>query len=440
PLGVFANYADYKFTSRRVKRRTPNKQIDKDLQDLRDGSLAEGTNVTFRTHRDMDETLKRARGENVPVSTYFSSSFVCGGEYKVDVKFRDPWQIIRAWVTDETLMDVSTWYSQRRYLCTSGQIDYSNPLIEEPYTGETWWKVDELLPNDRMYLPCFLGLHVRLDKGLVTTKVKMHPILFRACWIHSATRNGSGNGGSALAGFVKMPEFLRQIDPKTLATTARAEYDFLKRMIYRGVCGLVMSSLKARSHNGEAMRFADNIIRRGFPGVLIESMDFEELAAWLGHRNSMALHPCPQCLVHKDDLPKLTQEFCVRTVDLMHHALANAPNGSKAEREQYLRSFGLHDFENFLWNFAHSDPYKAASYDCLHFFDGGIWDRHVWVVIKTYLQLSGLASEFNKNMGLFPRWRDLSHLPSPTTIDYSDGQTFLDILKVVFPHVFMGTW
>jgi hypothetical protein len=33
-------------------------------------------------------------------------------------------------------------------------------------------------------------------------------------------------------------------------------------------------------------------------------------------------------------------------------------------------------------------------------------------------------------MAKFPRWRNLKHLSSPTTIDYSEGQTFLDILKV----------
>ncbi|KAF7371709.1 hypothetical protein MVEN_00027400 [Mycena venus] len=32
-------------------------------------------------------------------------------------------------------------------------------------------------------------------------------------------------------------------------------------------------------------------------------------------------------------------------------------------------------------------------------------------------------------MSQFPRWRGLKHTPSPTTIDYSDGQTFVDILK-----------
>ncbi|KAJ6611016.1 hypothetical protein B0H10DRAFT_1810509 [Mycena sp. CBHHK59/15] len=36
-------------------------------------------------------------------------------------------------------------------------------------------------------------------------------------------------------------------------------------------------------------------------------------------------------------------------------------------------------------------------------------------------------------MDKFPRWQNLKHLSSPTTIDYSDGQTFLDILKCALP-------
>ncbi|KAJ7842906.1 hypothetical protein B0H13DRAFT_1909633 [Mycena leptocephala] len=87
--------------------------------------------------------------------------------------------------------------------------------------------------------------------------------------------------------------------------------------------------------------------------------------------------------------------------------------------------------KHFLWSFAYSDPYEATGYDCLHFFDGGIWGRHMWVLLKEYLQTNGLATDFNSNMDKFPRWRDLKHLSSPTTIDYSDGQTFLDILKLV---------
>ncbi|KAJ7215380.1 hypothetical protein GGX14DRAFT_608176 [Mycena pura] len=436
PWRPFITYSDYKFTSRCVQRRTPNAEIDEDLNDLHTQAFSSDCFITFRTHRDMEKSLAAARTSNISFCrktlTIDFDGTAFGGTYEVEVEFRDPWQIMKQWVSDETLAPVSTWFSQEKYYCKNGTIDLSDQLYDEPWTGRNWKYADDSLPADDLYPSCYLGLHVWLDKGLVSTKVKMHPILFRGCWIHSATRNGSGNGGSALAGFVKMPPGLRQIDPNTLTGSSRSEYDRLKRMIYRGVCHLVMASLEQRSHHGEALRFGDGITRIAYPGVLIESMDFEELAAWLAIRNSMSLHPCPQCLAHKNDLPRLTRSFTKRTSESMSCALARAPI-PKTERNEYLKQYGLHDFEHFLWNFNNSDPYKATGYDCLHFFDGGIWGRHMWPLIKGCLQRDGLASKFNTNMDKFPRWRDLKHFSSPTTIDYSDGQTFLDILKSSLP-------
>ncbi|KAJ7142518.1 hypothetical protein C8R44DRAFT_603110 [Mycena epipterygia] len=433
PWAPFKTFSDYQFTSRRVRRRAPNAEIDEDLDDLHARAFSSDCYITFRNHRDMEKSLAAARTDNISVSTSsLMDGTEFGGTYEVEVEFRDPWQIMKQWVSDETLAHVSTWFSQEKYLCKDGRMDFSNQLYDEPWTGKNWKDADNSLPADDMYPSCYLGLHVWLDKGLVSTKVKMHPILFRGCWIHSTTRNGSGNGGSALAGFVKMPDSLREIDPNTLTGTVRSEYDRLKRLIYRGVCHFVMASLEQRSHNGEALRFGDGITRVAYPGVLIESMDFEEIAAWLSIRNSTSLHPCPQCLVSKDDLPRLTQAFTERTTKSMARVLARAPAG-KTDRNEYLKRYGLHDFEHFLWKFNNSDPYKATGYDCLHFFDGGIWGRHMWPLIKGFLQRKGLASKFNANMENFPRWRDLKHLSSPTTIDYSEGQTFLDILKCALP-------
>ncbi|KAJ7837854.1 hypothetical protein B0H14DRAFT_2362026, partial [Mycena olivaceomarginata] len=75
--------------------------------------------------------------------------------------------------------------------------------------------------------------------------------------------------------------------------------------IYHTVCRVVMASLERRSRNGEAVRFGDGVTRAAHPGILIESMDFEEMAAWLAIRNSRNNHPCPKCLVHHEDLHKL---------------------------------------------------------------------------------------------------------------------------------------
>ncbi|KAJ7493651.1 hypothetical protein FB451DRAFT_1164530 [Mycena latifolia] len=437
PFKPFLSFADYKFASKCVRRRMPNAQIDEDLHEMHGHIYSSDCHVSFKTHRDLNQSLAAARVSNIAFHSETLTIDFNGrhfrGLFEVDIEFRDPWRIMKDWVCDPTLAPVSTWFSQEKFLCSRGTIEYSNPLYDEPWTGKTWREVDNGLPSGGKYPSCFLGLHVWLDKGLVSTKVKMHPILFRACWIHSTTRNASGNGGSTLAGFVRMPDALRHVDPKTLKSSERAEYDRLKRIIYREVCHLVLAALKKRSHNGEAVKFGDGIIHIGYPGVLIESMDFEELAAWLAIRNSRSLHPCPRCLVHKDDLHRLTRIFTNRTSESMSRALAQAPKNPKADRNEHLKQYGLHDFEHFLWEFSNSDPYKAASYDCLHFFDGGIWGRHLWVVIKEYLQNNGLASDFNQHMSQFPRWRNLKHIQSPTTIEYSEGQTFLDILKCALP-------
>ncbi|KAJ6528399.1 hypothetical protein B0H10DRAFT_2205555 [Mycena sp. CBHHK59/15] len=241
-----------------------------------------------------------------------------GGVYEVEIEFRDPWEIMKQWVTDESLAPVSTWFSQEKYLCEDGTINLSNRLYDEPCTGRTWGHID--------------------------------------------------------------PDSLRQIDPNTLTGLARSEYDRLKRLIYRGVCHLVMASLERRSHNGEALRFGDGVTRVAYPGVLIESMDFEELAAWLAIRNSTSLHPCPQCLVHKNDShdsPKCSPSILP----------SQCPAPSLAH--QLEKPIAMNSSSNMA-----------------------------------FMILS---------MANFPRWRDLKHISSPTTIDYSDGQTFLDILKCALP-------
>ncbi|KAJ7343739.1 hypothetical protein DFH08DRAFT_1008756 [Mycena albidolilacea] len=175
PYKPFKCFADYKFTSRAVKRRMPNDQIDEDLHDMHNGVWSSDCHITFHNHRDVEKSLAAARASNVP---FHSESLVidfAGRKYEVEVEFRDPWQIIKRWICDDTLMDVSTWFSQEKYLCLNGVIEFSNPLYDEPWAAETWRGVGDNLPDDPRYPSCFLGLHIWLDKGLVSTKNASHP-------------------------------------------------------------------------------------------------------------------------------------------------------------------------------------------------------------------------------------------------------------------------
>ncbi|KAJ7194520.1 hypothetical protein GGX14DRAFT_377927, partial [Mycena pura] len=132
----------------------------------------------------------------------------------------------------------------------------------------------------------------------------------------------------------------------------------------------------------------DGVIRTGYPGILIESMDFQEIAAWFAMRSSQANFPCPKCLVPKEHLAHLTRQFLQRTTATMQAALRKARGKlTKKDKEKALRDFGLHDVEQILWDFARSDPYQAVSYDTLHWDEGGKFGRHIWVLIKQLLTI-----------------------------------------------------
>lgn len=51
---------------------------------------------------------------------------------------------------------------------------------------------------------CFLPIQIWLDKGNVTQRVQMYPIVMRGLWLDASVQNGSGNGGGILIGMMPM--------------------------------------------------------------------------------------------------------------------------------------------------------------------------------------------------------------------------------------------
>ncbi|KAF8587172.1 hypothetical protein K439DRAFT_1645943 [Ramaria rubella] len=175
------------------------------------------------------------------------------------------------------------------------------------------------------------------------------------------------------------------------------------------------------------VRCADEIACVFFPGVPIQSLDGEEAVASCATHGASADHPCPRCLVHHDDLHKCTLQGVLRTPKVMHDA------HTKAEDERILQQHGLHLVENAFWFIAKSDPYLANSYDLLHADDIGKWGKHLWPLLLEVLGDLKKKGDLSKNMNLVPRWPNLKHFRSVTTLEFSDGQGFLDVLKCILP-------
>ena len=190
-------------------------------------------------------------------------------------------------------------------------------------------------------------------------------MILRPAWLPRQIRNASGNGGGVLIGYMPVVSYkclfkdangilsdLEWVqiedpsDPSSRSTAETEEFAHFKREVYQKVLKKVFRSLKLRSQNGEAHCCGDGINRVLYPGILIESQDAEEAAYFCGCRAASANHPCPKCLVRKQDLHNISTVFEQRTPKSMQAVLAQVScTKTKTAKEKILIDNGMHNIE-----------------------------------------------------------------------------------------------
>ncbi|KAJ7125922.1 hypothetical protein C8R44DRAFT_702274 [Mycena epipterygia] len=381
----------------------------------------------------MQRTLASARRYGVTFKTASVFATYKGETHEVKFEYRDPWDWITTLLDDVTLGSTTMYNSVRKYYC-EGSITqtYQERVIDEPNTADAWAEFESELPGSDPYPHCLLPLHFWLDEGLVTKRVTMHPMVLRAVFQPGNIRNASGNGGGVLIGY--MAAVRDPSDPSNRNTPQTLEFARYKMDVYQKILAVIFSSLKSRSWNGEPIRCPDSLVRVFHPGVVISSLDGKEAAYFNACRAALANFPCPKCLVHKSDLHRITSTFQLRTTPTMKAVVLKASKKkTKTDKETILKNYGLHDVQHFLWRFRFSDPYAAYSYDTLHSDDLGKWGHHIWPLLLDELETLKQKGPLAENMRRFPRWPNLKHFNEVTTVHFTDGQSFYDILKCILP-------
>lgn len=123
---------------------------------------------------------------------------------------------LRSLVKDESLKDDISYFPTRKYLYDAS---ISDRLYDEPVCSNAWWDVQVSIIwyllydaanidtrqcqmiQDEMLVKCWMPFHLWLDKGNVTRRLQMHPLVIRALFLPSFIRNASGNGGGILISF-----------------------------------------------------------------------------------------------------------------------------------------------------------------------------------------------------------------------------------------------
>ncbi|KAF7332465.1 hypothetical protein MKEN_00128500 [Mycena kentingensis (nom. inval.)] len=108
---------------------------------------------------------------------------------------------------DKTTQNLAMYDSVQKYYCEgSTGITYEERFVDGPSSGDTWAEYEDELPLPDPYPHCLLPLHFWLDEGLVTKRVKVHPMVARMCSQPGEIRNASGNGGGVLVEYMVEPE------------------------------------------------------------------------------------------------------------------------------------------------------------------------------------------------------------------------------------------
>ncbi|KAJ3488350.1 hypothetical protein NLJ89_g11626 [Agrocybe chaxingu] len=381
PWAPFCTLSDFEYTETAVTGLLSKKVVSKQLKGI-NSTWAVGSHLTIKNYKDMAAALTKARMYIVQFKRETVSASYRGKIYEFEFEYRDPWEWILALIRDESLAPMSMWNSVKKFHGSKG---HEERIFDEPNTADTWWNVDSELPETDAFPHCYLPLHLWLDKGLVTRRVKKYPMILRAAWLPCQIRNASGNGGGILLGY--MPMIKDPFDPTDRSTAETLEFAQFKREVYQKVLKRVFRSLKRRSKHGEAQHCADSVIRILFPGILIESQDAEEASYFCACRAASAQHPCPKCLVPHAELHKTRKSFPGRTSESTRVIIRRSARAtSKAAKERILQCYGLHEIKHFLWGFRFSDPYKAVSYDTLHSDDIGKWGKHLWPLLLAVLE------------------------------------------------------
>ncbi|KAJ6499836.1 hypothetical protein DFH09DRAFT_1336383 [Mycena vulgaris] len=393
------------------------------------------TNIKIQTADELKTYLDRTKSYVVEFHEHKFDEVFEDEIHHFRFFYRNPWDWLLDLVSDPTLADDIVWYPSRKYLVIDGN---RQRLRDEFCNADKWWDMQSTLPVVAGLPHCLVPLLAWLDKGRVSSHTNMHPIIFRPLFLPSAIRNGSGNGGGELGGFMVQVEDRK--DPEDRSQAAKIRFAKFKRDVYHRVLKVIfVESLKWQASGGQCISCGDGRERVLFPRVPVLSLDGEEACTCAATRSSLADFPCPRCLVRQDQLHNFfskTLNFSLRTTATMK-AIYEQARGErfKGVAEDLLQRHGLHSTENAFWSLEGSDPYEAISYDTLHADDTGKWGRHVWPLLQDVLAATGLKGMVTANMSKVPRWPGLKHFNNVTTKDINDGQSWLDIEKCILPCV-----
>ncbi|KAF9491747.1 hypothetical protein BDN71DRAFT_1484072 [Pleurotus eryngii] len=413
PWRPFRTRRDFEFASLTITQSLTKKAVDS-LLELTYGAIGKDPSrgvLTLQSYDEMMDIWKLAANK-MPGFTKMPVSDIYKGESLTYDVWRHPvWDWVMKLVQDPQLAPHFEWDAKHLFKYNGESWVH---FYDEPVTGDLWWEIQSTLPEGGKPLL----LIVYADKTCLSTfgTAKGYPVVARVGNLIINLRNGDGPSGGFMIGWLPVME-------EPASETHKRKWKNHKAIVYHRAMEIILQDIINHSHTGFAIICGD-----------VKSADYEEDCIMTLTWGTGSYCPCPICLVPDTKQAIHDVAYPLRTQATMKAVYMEAMAlGTVEEREDLLKKYGLRSIENVFWKIANSDPYRSTSFDCLHTFDGGLFDDHLFKQILLHVEAlgRGALTKLDHQMEIFPRWSGLKHFKAITTLSFNDGAKSEDISKCI---------
>ncbi|KAG8832540.1 hypothetical protein FRB91_000219 [Serendipita sp. 411] len=449
----FPTYADYIFSEWVTKSNASNADIDFLLRNIHNGTFCSRPLLKIKNAAQLRRIVDKAASiyhnftpHDYSVKFKKLDGTVTDLQYQIYVKDGEKW--IEEMVTDPTLKEDWEWHANRRFIVINGE--NIGRAITNPMTADSLYQMEELLSHDPSHVQFPLIAYSDKSNAAYWAQSEIWPLCMRPANLPKAIahQNNSYGGNSLIALFPKIVPPDGEADNPSWPSTLRAVY-------HKGL-ETALESFARSSKEGVCVRCGDGVIRVIFPRFPIINQDLQEQYLSALTRGNNALHGCPRCDVHHDDLGDILTSWDLRcqteSEEAYRAALELHATGQKRRAEELLQSKGLYLVrvsgisgiqqsskliglvQNGWWTISNCNVHDALSFDVLHSIWLGVWGKHLWPLLLSTLTPAQKAN-LRDRAAFAPTFPGMMRLTSLDKVEFSDGKKYFSILQQVLPLV-----
>ncbi|KAJ6540402.1 hypothetical protein B0H19DRAFT_959789 [Mycena capillaripes] len=304
---------------------------------------------------------------------------------------RDPVDCVRELLGNSAFTKQS--YEPCRIFKSFADEEYSNREINEMWTADWWWEIQELLPVGATLVPII----VASDKTQLTRfsgDQQAWPVYLTIGNIDKATGRRPSSHATVLLGYIPVAK---------LEIFSKKKRSIVGYQLFHDCMRTMLQSLKTAGQEGVTMDCADGFVRKTYLILAAYIADYPEqcLVCCCGESSCPGCTCSPNCRGH-------TTHFQWRNPAQTLQILAEQSKGDYPTEfvDQHLRAI------NPFWaDLPHCDIFRSMTPDLLHELHNGVFGDHL--VKWTTQALSGGEAELDR--------RFLAMTPHPTLRHFKKG-------------------